>query len=681
MHRSRKLLVANRGEIAAPRHPHRRARWASRPSPSSPTPTPTRRSSREADEAVRLPGAAPGRDLPARRPDPRRGARAPAPTPSTPATASCRRTPTSPAACADAGLIFVGPPPEAIEAMGSQDRGQGADGRGRACRCCPGAVIGDDDDARRGLRAAAERIGYPVLVKAAFGGGGRGMRDRARRRRAGRRRSTAARREAASAFGDGTVFLERYVDAPAAHRGADLRRHPRHRRRTSSSASARSSAATRRSSRRRRRRRSTTALRAELVRRPRSRPAKAHRLRRRRHRRVRARRRRATSSSSRSTPGCRSSTRSPSWSPGSTSCALQLAGRRGRAAARRGRSSATLTGHAIEARLYAEDVAGGLPAGQRARSHRSTSRRCPACGSTPACADGTRSSARTTTRCWPRSSRTAPTRDEAAPPLARALRRARVHGVATNRDLLVGVLREPEFRAGRHRHRLPRPARPAELRAPAAPERRAPCTPWPRRSPTRPARRADAAGAARRARRAGATSPSGDQVAVPRWTGERRSRSATGSAATGLTVDRRRRARSTWSRRGPPRRRGRPRRWTACAAPSPCTGVGDDRRTSTARSGATALAEVAALPRAAGRRRRPARCSRRCRAPSCGSRSPRATPSTAGTRRRRARGDEDGARRAPRRPTASSPSCRRGRATRSTPARVLAVRRRRRTMT
>ena len=78
----------------------------------------------------------------------------------------------------------------------------------------PGAVFDGDSEPDAGqLKAAAAEIGYPVLVKAAFGGGGRGMRivrgvDELADAVA------SARREAASAFGDGTVFLERFVESP-----------------------------------------------------------------------------------------------------------------------------------------------------------------------------------------------------------------------------------------------------------------------------------------------------------------------------------------------------------------------------------------------------------------------------------------------------------------------------------
>ena len=111
-----------------------------------------------------------------------------------------------------AGLVFVGPPAEAIEAMGTKlaakalmSAGRRADGRLRRRHGLDGDALAD----------AADAVGYPLLVKASFGGGGRGM--RAVPDRGGVAAAVqAARREAASAFGDGTVFLERLV-SPARH--------------------------------------------------------------------------------------------------------------------------------------------------------------------------------------------------------------------------------------------------------------------------------------------------------------------------------------------------------------------------------------------------------------------------------------------------------------------------------
>ena len=111
-------------------------------------------------------------------------------------------------ACADAGLTFVGPAPETIAAMGDKVTAKAmmADAE---VPVLPGMTVTNDGD----LAVAAETVGFPLLVKAAFGGGGRGMRlvtDPAELAGA----VTSARSEAASAFGDGTVFLERFVTDP-----------------------------------------------------------------------------------------------------------------------------------------------------------------------------------------------------------------------------------------------------------------------------------------------------------------------------------------------------------------------------------------------------------------------------------------------------------------------------------
>ena len=115
--------------------------------------------------------------------------------------------------CAAAGITFVGPTPEAIDGMGSKIAAKELM-RQAGVPVLPGVAFGSDSEPDPGqLKAAAAEIGTPVLVKAAFGGGGRGMRivhgvdelvDAV----------ASARREAASAFGNGTVFLERFVESP-----------------------------------------------------------------------------------------------------------------------------------------------------------------------------------------------------------------------------------------------------------------------------------------------------------------------------------------------------------------------------------------------------------------------------------------------------------------------------------
>ena len=110
-------------------------------------------------------------------------------------------------ACVDAGLVFIGPPAAAIAAMGDK---AGAKRRMLAAGvpCVPGYLGDDQSDAAFAEQSAL--LDYPLLVKAVAGGGGRGMRLV---RAAGELADAlaGARREAASAFGDGTLMLERLV--------------------------------------------------------------------------------------------------------------------------------------------------------------------------------------------------------------------------------------------------------------------------------------------------------------------------------------------------------------------------------------------------------------------------------------------------------------------------------------
>ena len=117
------------------------------------------------------------------------------------------------AACRDAGLIFIGPSPEAVALMGSKTAARDVAVRA-GVPVVPGtpeplgADISDAD-----MLAVAEQIGYPLLVKAVAGGGGKGMRTvtGAADLLAAVR---AARSEAGTAFGDPAVFLERRIDHP-----------------------------------------------------------------------------------------------------------------------------------------------------------------------------------------------------------------------------------------------------------------------------------------------------------------------------------------------------------------------------------------------------------------------------------------------------------------------------------
>ena len=115
-------------------------------------------------------------------------------------------------ACAAAGLVFVGPPPSAIRALGDKTAARRL-AREMRVPLIPGTLEPVADDAA--ARAAAREIGYPLMIKAVMGGGGKGMRVvRQAPELEGALR--AARSEAGGAFGDSAVYLERYV-AEARH--------------------------------------------------------------------------------------------------------------------------------------------------------------------------------------------------------------------------------------------------------------------------------------------------------------------------------------------------------------------------------------------------------------------------------------------------------------------------------
>jgi acetyl-CoA carboxylase biotin carboxylase subunit len=110
-------------------------------------------------------------------------------------------------ACADAGVVFIGPPPAAIAAMGdkveARRRMQAA-----GVPVVPGTEAGLPHEE---LQRAAEELGYPVMVKAAAGGGGKGMRL-VRERGELPAALAAAGREAQAAFGDSRVYLEKVIE-------------------------------------------------------------------------------------------------------------------------------------------------------------------------------------------------------------------------------------------------------------------------------------------------------------------------------------------------------------------------------------------------------------------------------------------------------------------------------------
>ncbi|MGY1604838.1 ATP-binding protein [Geodermatophilus sp. SYSU D00815] len=435
----RKLLVANRGEIALRIIRTARemdiATVAVYSDPDAGAPF-----AAAADEAVRLPGATPAETY-------LRGdllvaaARATGADAVHPGYGFLSENAGFARACADAGLVFVGPSPEAIEAMGSKTA---AKERMAAAGVptLPGAVIGargELDEAA--LARAGEGIGYPLLVKAAFGGGGRGMRIV---RAAGELAPAvaAARREAASAFGDGTVFLERFVERPrhvevqvvGDTHGTVVHLFEREcsiQRRYQKIVEEAPSPAV------------TPELRAELG-------AAA-----------------VAAAKAIDYVGAGTvefvldragrffflevNTRLQVEHP-VTECVTGLDLVRVQLQVADGEplppevTGATLTGHAVEARLYAEDVAAGfLPA--TGTVHRFRVPALPGLRVDAGVADGSVVGV----HYDPMLAKViahGPTREAACRTLARALAEARVHGVTTNRDLLVGLLREGEFRRG-----------------------------------------------------------------------------------------------------------------------------------------------------------------------------------------------------------------------------------------
>lgn len=112
--------------------------------------------------------------------------------------------------CEREGLTFIGPSAKSIEAMGSKTRAKEIMAAANV-PLVPG-YYGDQQDTDF-LRQEADKIGYPVLIKAAYGGGGKGMRV-VRDKADFVEHLEGAKREAASSFGNDLVLIERYVDTP-----------------------------------------------------------------------------------------------------------------------------------------------------------------------------------------------------------------------------------------------------------------------------------------------------------------------------------------------------------------------------------------------------------------------------------------------------------------------------------
>ncbi|KAF2259170.1 pyruvate carboxylase [Lojkania enalia] len=109
-----------------------------------------------------------------------------------------------------AGLIFVGPTPDTIDALGDK-----VSARRLAIKCNVPVVPGTEGPVERfeEVKAFTDEYGFPIIIKAAFGGGGRGMRV-VRQQSDLKDAFTRATSEAKSAFGNGTVFVERFLDKP-----------------------------------------------------------------------------------------------------------------------------------------------------------------------------------------------------------------------------------------------------------------------------------------------------------------------------------------------------------------------------------------------------------------------------------------------------------------------------------
>ena len=235
-----KILIANRGEIACRVIDTARRLGVATVAVYSDADRDARHVAM-ADEAVRIGGAGAGRQLPQGRRDHRGGAGDRRARRSIRAMAFSSENPDFVEAVEAAGLIFIGPSAAAIRAMGLKDAAK-ALMEEAGVPVVPGYHGADQDDGH--LAGAAEAIGYPVLIKAVAGGGGKGMRRvdgpadfaeaLAKRTRRGAHRLRQRRR------------ADREIRREAApYRGAGLRR--RHATRCiSSSATARCSAATRR---------------------------------------------------------------------------------------------------------------------------------------------------------------------------------------------------------------------------------------------------------------------------------------------------------------------------------------------------------------------------------------------------------------------------------------------------
>ncbi|QUD89700.1 acetyl-CoA carboxylase biotin carboxylase subunit [Phenylobacterium montanum] len=112
--------------------------------------------------------------------------------------------------CADEGIVFIGPNPGAIQAMG--DKIESKKFAAKAGVSCVPGHIGEIDDTAHAVRIS-EEIGYPVMIKASAGGGGKGIRV-AWNRKDVEEGFPAVRAEAKGAFGDDRIFIEKFIESP-----------------------------------------------------------------------------------------------------------------------------------------------------------------------------------------------------------------------------------------------------------------------------------------------------------------------------------------------------------------------------------------------------------------------------------------------------------------------------------
>ena len=434
----RKLLVANRGEIAV--RIMRSARMLDIATVAVfSDPDADAAFVRLADEAVRLPGAAPAETY-------LRGDLIIAAALATGADAVhpgygfLSENAEFARHCAEAGIVFVGPPVAAIEAMGSKIAAKRLMGEA-GVPILPGTVVDNSVSSDEALRELADGVGFPLLVKAAFGGGGRGMRI-VRSADEVADAVSSARREAESAFGNGTIFLERFVENPR-HIEVQIfgdthgdvvhlfERECSVQRRFQKIVEEAPSPFVTEAKRLELGRASVEAGRAIGY--------------------VGAGTVEFVMDADGSFYFLEVNTRLQVEHPvteeitGLDLVALQLHIAEGGALPPEA-VGATIDGHAIEVRLYAEDPLDNYAPGSGVL-HRFEIPALPGIRVDT----GVQSGSVIGTRYDPMLAKViahAPTRDGAARLLARALAEAQIHGVTTNRDLLVGILREPEFRAG-----------------------------------------------------------------------------------------------------------------------------------------------------------------------------------------------------------------------------------------